>query len=89
MNLRRQFFLLALASCLIGYAQSKAIAQDANQLYKLKAMTSNQSRLSRSEVDSSALGALAPKQAPPPQMAFAAVTQDLLCPRFLLIILTL
>ncbi|MBI2809605.1 MAG: hypothetical protein HYX67_02065 [Candidatus Melainabacteria bacterium] len=72
MNLRRQFFLIALASCLFGL---RANAQDSNQLYKLKAMTSNQSRLSRSEVDSSALGALAPKQAPP-QMALAAATQE-------------
>ncbi len=76
MNLRRQFFLFALASCLIGLAHDRANAQDSNQLYKLKAMTTNQSRLSRSEVDSSALGALAPKQAPPPQMAYAAATQE-------------
>ncbi|MBS1953878.1 MAG: TonB C-terminal domain-containing protein [Cyanobacteria bacterium SZAS-4] len=76
MNLRRQFFLLALALSLFGFAQSSANAQDTNQLYKLKAMTSNQSRLSRTEVDSSNLGALAPTQAPPPPMALAAMTQE-------------
>ncbi len=74
MNLRPQFLFVALA-CLV-FAQGRANAQDSNQLYKLKAMTTNQSRLSRSEVDSSALGALAPKQAPPPpQMAFAATAE--------------
>lgn len=76
MNLRRPLLLFALAASLSGFVQSSVNAQDSNQLYKLKAMTSNQSRLSRSEVDSSALGALAPKQAPPPQMALAAMTQE-------------
>lgn len=76
MNLRRQFFLLAFASCLFGFAQRSANAQDSNPLYKLKAMQSSQSRLSRTEVDSSALGALAPKQAPPQPMALAAMTQE-------------
>ena len=75
MNLRRHFLFFALTACLVGFAQCGANAQDSNQLYKLKAMTTNQSRLSRSEVDSSALGALAPKQAPP-QMAFAASAQE-------------
>jgi hypothetical protein len=74
MNLRRQFIYIALAACLGSFAQSKASADDTKELYKLKAMTTNQSRLSRTELDPSALGALAPQQSPP-KMAFAAAAQ--------------
>lgn len=70
MNSGRQFIYLSLASGFACLLATAAQAQDSNQLYKLKAMTTSQSRLSRSEVDTSNLGALAPKQAPP-QMAFA------------------
>jgi hypothetical protein len=75
MNLGRQFALLSLAIGLVCLTNSDAQAQTENQLYKLKAMTSSQSRLSRSEVDTSNLGALAPKQAPP-QMAFAGSAEQ-------------
>lgn len=75
MKVRRQFLYLSLSLLLAGLAQGKATAQESNQLYKLKAMTTSQSRLSRSEVDTSNLGALAPKQAPP-QMAFAASAEQ-------------
>jgi TonB C terminal len=74
MNLRRQFLTFRLAACLLSLAGSGAIAQESNQLYKLKAMTTNQSRLSRTEIDAGALGALAPRQTPP-QMAFASAAQ--------------
>lgn len=75
MRLRRQSIGLSLVLGLICLTGKGAFAQDENQLYKLKAMTTSQSRLSRSEVDTSNLGALAPKQAPP-QMAFAGAAEQ-------------
>lgn len=68
MNLRRQILFIALSFCSLSFVQSKACADEP---YKLKATTTNQSRLSRTEIDPSALGALAPQQAP--KMALATV----------------
>lgn len=72
MNLRRCIELLFLSACIVGLVPA-AFAQDGKDVYKLKATTSSTSRLSRTEVDSGNLGALAPTAAPPaPQMALAA-----------------
>lgn len=73
MNLRRPIFTLLVLSISFALAQTGASAQDSSPLYKLKATQASQSRLSRTEVDVSNLGALAPQA--PPKMALAATAQ--------------